>query len=248
MKKIDLDVQERKEAGKGEIGRLRNSGFVPGIVYGDNGKNIPVKIDKRKLIHFLHAVGEGNILTNLKIKDENGIAEQLVLIKEMQRNPVSDEIIHMDFQRVSLTKKIISEVRIVLKGEAEGVKAGGMMDHALRMVEVECLPKDMPERIEIDISPLKIHDGIHVKDLTLPDGVEMVTEGDRSVLSILPPRKIEADEEAIKPTEEPEVIGEKGKEKVEGAEEGAEEKGKKEETAQDKEKKEEPKKEEKKGK
>ncbi|MDD5454650.1 MAG: 50S ribosomal protein L25 [Candidatus Ratteibacteria bacterium] len=247
MKKIDLDVQERKETGKSEIGRLKKSGFVPGIVYGDNGKNIPVKMDKKKLVHFLHSIGQENVLTNLKIKDEKGTSEQLVLIKETQYDPVSDEVLHMDFQRVSLKKKIISEVHIVLKGEPEGVKAGGMLDHSLRMVEVKCLPTDMPERIEIDISNLKIHDAIHVKDLTLPAGVEMVTDPQRSVLSILPPRKIELEEEAVKAAEEPEVISEKGKEEAEIPEEGekaAEGAKEKKEAVAPKEKKEEAKKKE----
>jgi len=221
MKKVDLDVQERKETGKGEIGRLRKSGFVPGIVYGDNGKNILVKLDRKNLIHFLHRIGQENVLTNLKIKNETGVSEQLVIIKDTQYDPVREDVVHLDFQRVSLKKKVISEVHIVLKGEPEGIKAGGMLDHALRTVEVECLPMDMPERIEIDISPLKIHDGIHVKDLPLPANVEMITEGDRSVLSILPPRKIEVDEETIKPAEEePELIGEKGEEGAEGEEAG----------------------------
>jgi large subunit ribosomal protein L25 len=240
MKKVDLDVQERQETGKGEIGRLRKSGFIPAIVYGDNKKGIPIKIDTKKLVHFLRGIGDGNVLTNLKIKGGKGTVEQLVIIKDTQLDPVRDDILHLDFQRVSLTKKIISEVRIILKGEPEGVKAGGMLDHALRTVQVECLPADMPERIELDISGLKIHDGLHVKDLPLPAGVEMITEGGRSVLSVLPPRKIEADEETLKTAEEPEVISEKGKEEAEVTEEG-----KKEEAAQPtKEKKEEPKKEE----
>ena len=246
MKKVDLDVQERKETGKGEVGRLRRSGFIPAIVYGDNSKGIPIKIDTKKLIHFLRGIGDGNVLTNLKIKGEKGTVEQLVIIKDTQLDPVRDDILHLDFQRISLTKKIISEVRIILKGEPEGVKAGGMLDHALRTVQVKCLPADMPERIEIDISGLKIHDGLHVKDLPLPAGVEMITEGGRSVLSILPPRKIEADEETIKTAEEPEVIGEKGKEEAEGEEAGEKkaEPGKEEKAEPGKEKKEEPKKEE----
>ncbi|MBU0533243.1 MAG: 50S ribosomal protein L25 [Candidatus Omnitrophica bacterium] len=240
MKKVDLDVQERKEKGKGEIGRLRKAGFVPAIVYGDNSKGLSVKIDKKILVHFLRAIGNGNVLTNLKIKGEKGISEQLVIIKDTQFDPVREDILHLDFQRVSLTKKIISEVRIILKGEPEGVKAGGMLDHALRTVQVECLPADMPERIEIDISTFKIHDGIHVKDLPIPAGVEMITDMERNVFSILPPRKIEVDEETIKTDEEPEVIGEKGKEEAETAEEAKKEEAGTAEEA----KKEEPKKEE----
>ncbi len=220
MKKVVLDVQERKETGKSKIGRLRNSGFVPGIVYGDKDKGILVKIDRKNLIHFLHAICVGNVLKNLKIKGEKGILDQLVIIKDTQYDPVSDDIIHLDFQRVSLTKKIISEVHIVLKGEPEGIKAGGMLDHALRMVEVKCLPKDMPERIEVDISGLNIHDSIHVKDLPLPEGVEMITDEERSILSILPPRKIEVEEEVVAAAEEPELVGEEGKEEVEGEEAG----------------------------
>ncbi|MCK4905598.1 50S ribosomal protein L25 [bacterium] len=243
MKKVDLDVQERKETGKGKVGRLRKAGFVPAIVYGDNSKGLSVKIDKKILVHFLHAIGEGNVLTNLKIKGEKGISEQLVIIKDTQLDPVNEDILHLDFQRVSLTKKIISEVRIILKGESEGVKAGGMLDHALRTVQVECLPADMPERIEIDISTFKIHDGIHVKDLPVSSGVEMITDMERNVLSILPPRKIEVDEETIKTDEEPEVIGEKGKVEAETVEEakkeeaGTAEEAKKEEAGKEEEKK-----------
>ena len=238
MKKIDLDVEERKEAGKGEIGRLRKAGFVPGIVYGDENKPLSIKLDGRKLIHFLHSIGEENVLTNLKIKGEKGVFDQLVLLRDIQYDPVTDALIHLDFQRVSLKKKITSEVRIVLKGEPEGVKAGGILDHALRTVEVECLPKDMPERIELDVSGLKIHDSIHVKDLPLPPDVKMKTDGARGVLSVLPPRKIEVEEEAVKVAEEPEVLTEKGKEEAEV--EGAEPKAK-EAAAATEEKKEQPK-------
>ena len=144
MKKVDLDVEERKEAGKGDIRKLKKSGFVPGIVYGDDNKSLPVKLDRKKLIHFLHSIGEENVLTNLRIKSDRGVLDQLVIIKDIQHDPVTDELIHLDFQRVSLKKKIISEVRILLKGEPEGVKAGGILDQALRTVEVECLPEDMP--------------------------------------------------------------------------------------------------------
>lgn len=221
MRKVDLDVEERKEAGKGEIGRLRKTGFVPGIVYGDENKALPVKLERKKLIHFFHSIGGVNVLTNLKIKGEKGSSDQLVIIRDMQRDPVTDNLIHLDFQRVSLKKRITSEVNIVLKGIPEGVTAGGILDHALRIVEVESLPLDMPELIELDISGFKIHDSIHVKDLPLPPNVKMKTDPERGVLSILPPRKIEAEEETAKVEEgEPEVIGAKGKEEaaVEGEE------------------------------
>ena len=247
MKKVDLDVEERKEAGKGDIRKLKKSGFVPGIVYGDNNKSLPVKLDKKRLVHFLHSIGEENVLTNLKIKSDGGVVDQLVIIKDIQYDPVTDELIHLDFQRVSLKKKIISEVRILLKGEAEGVKAGGILDQALRIVEVECLPENMPQNIEIDISGLKIHDSIHVKDLPLPPEVEMVTDGERGVLSILPPRKIEVEEVAPAAVTEPELVGKEVKEEVpeEGEKKEAEPQT---EQKEKKEKKEEHKAEEKKGK
>lgn len=214
MKKVNLDVEERKEAGKGDMRKLKMSGFVPGIIYGDDSKAIPVKLDRKKLIHFLHSIGRENVLTNLKIKSDKGSSDQLVIIKDIQQDPVTDQFIHLDFQRVSLKKKMISEVHIILKGEPEGVKAGGMLDHALRSVEVECLPQDMPERIEIDISGFKIHDSLHVKDLPLSPGVRMVTGGERGILSILPPRKIEVEEITTPTLTEPEVISEKGKEEA----------------------------------
>ena len=219
MKKVNLDVEERKEAGKGDMRKLKASGFVPGIIYGDDSKAIPVKLDRKKLVHFLHSIGRENVLTNLKIKSDKGSSDQLVIIKDMQQDPVTDQLIHLDFQRVSLKKKIISEVHIILKGEPEGVKAGGMLDHALRIVEVECLPQDMPEHIEVDISGFKIHDSLHVKDLPLSPRVRMVTSGERNILSVLPPRKIEVEEITTPTIAEPEVISEKGKEEA-VAEEG----------------------------
>lgn len=254
MKKVNLEVEGRIQSGTAEVERLRKSGFVPGVVYGDNKENLLVQLDSKKLIHFLHKIGEENVLTNLKIKNDGKVTEQLVIIKDMQYDPVTEKLVHMDFQRVSLKKKIISEVHIVLKGEPEGVKVGGILDQALRAVEVECLPQDMPEHIEVDISGLNIHDSVHVRDLPLPPGAEMVTDEERTVLSILPPRKIEVEEEAPAEIEEPELIGEEGEEgKEETPEEGEgkeakpQEGRKKEEAAEKKEDaSKEPKKEEKK--
>jgi large subunit ribosomal protein L25 len=223
MKKVNLDVEKREQTGTADIKRLRKSGFVPGIVYGGEGKSLPIKLDRKKLIHFLHSIGEENVLTNLRIKKNGDSSEQLVVLKDVQYDPVTEQLVHLDFQRVSMKKKMISELHVLLKGEPEGVKVGGILDQALRTVEVEGLPQDMPEHLEIDISGLKIHDSVHVKDLPLPSGVEMITDGERSVLSVLPPRKIE-EEEIPEEITEPELVGEEGEEE---AAEAAGEEGKK---------------------
>ena len=245
MKKVNLDVEKRTETGTSQVNRLRKSGFVPGIVYGDEEKALPIKLNDKTLIHFLHKIGEENVLTNLRIKDDGKVNEQLVIIKDMQYDPITEKLVHMDFQRVSLKKKITSEVHIILKGESVGVKAGGILDHALRSVEVEGFPQDIPEHIEVDISDLNIHDNVHVKELPLPSEVEMITEGERGVLSILPPRKIE-EEETPAEIEEPEVIGEEGEEKAAKEGEGKAEKKEEEKAEEGSKNKEEGKEEEKK--
>ncbi|HIE44512.1 MAG TPA: 50S ribosomal protein L25 [Candidatus Omnitrophica bacterium] len=227
MRRVNLDAEERKETGKGDVGRLRRSGFVPAILYGGSEEPLPVKLDRRKLIHFLHRIGEENVLINLKIKSDEVPFNQLAILKHLEYDPITDQLIHIDFQRVSMKEKIASEVHIILKGEAEGIKSGGILEQVLRTIEVECLPQDMPEHFEIDISNLKVHDSLHVRDIPLPPGVKLLTEEDKAILSILPPRKVEEVVEAVEAeaeVAEPEVEGEEEKKEEEEEKEEKEEK------------------------
>ena len=206
MKEVVLGANLREEIGSRQLKKLRKEGFIPGIVYGGN-KAFPVKITRSSLIKFLHEHKGENVIINLEVAEEkNKSKDNTVMIKEMQHDPVSEEIIHLDFNKISLTRTISVKVPVEAKGEAEGVKAdGGSLNHVLWELELECLPKNMPKSILVDVAALKIGDAIHIKDIKFPQGVTVKHEPDAIVLSVAPPAKEEA---AI----EEEVLGEEGAE------------------------------------
>ncbi|MBL7130504.1 MAG: 50S ribosomal protein L25 [Candidatus Omnitrophica bacterium] len=238
MEKVSLECMLREEVGKGKVNTLRKGGFVPATVYGQNESPLSIKLNRSQLIKFMHAHHGGeNMVINLVIsgneKNKDYHKEKSVLIKEIQYDPVKDDILHIDFNRVSLTKAIEIKVPIESKGEAQGVKQeGGVLTHILWELEIECLPTMIPEKIEVDITNMNIDDAIYVKDLVIPEGIEVLTDKETIVFTLMPPKKEEVVEEV--PEEEvaaePEVIKEKkGKE-----EEVEEEKPKKEEASGEK--------------
>ena len=222
MEEIFLDAQIRTETGKGKAKDIRDEGFIPAVVYGEGKAASPVKVSHKELFQLLHQHRLENVVINLKIKDDKK-KQRSCLIKEIQYDPVRGDIIHVDFNEISLTEEIKVNVPVVAKGEPVGVKQeGGSLEHILWEIEVECLPTQIPENFEVDVSSLKIGDAIHVKDITFPPNVKIITSQEAIVLSVSAPIK----EEEIAPAEEgaeaqePEVIKEK---KEAPAEEGAEE-------------------------
>ena len=224
MKEVVLSANLREEIGSRRIKKIRKEGFIPGVVYGGS-KAFPVKITRSSLIKFLHEYKGENVIINLEIAEEKNKAKgNTVMIKEMQYDPVSEEIIHLDFNKISLTKTISVKVSVEPKGEAVGVKAdGGSLNHVLWELELECLPKDMPKSIPVDVTALKIGDAIHIKDIKFPQGVIVKHEPDAIVLSVAAPVKEEevAEEAALgeEGAAEPEVIKEKKEEDASGAKE-----------------------------
>jgi len=235
MEKIYLDCLLREETGKNKVNSLRRNGSVPAVVYGHGKKSLSVKVDRSQLIKFMHAHhGAENMVITLRIsgddKNKAHQEEKAVLIKEIQYHPVRDDILHMDFNQVSLTKVIQVKTPIEAKGEAEGVKQeGGVLTHILWELEIECLPTMIPEKIEVDITNMKIGDSIYVKDLVTPGDVKVLTDIEAIVFTLAPPKKEEVIEEVPEGevSAEPEVIKEK-KEKEEKAEETEEKKSQKE--------------------
>jgi large subunit ribosomal protein L25 len=227
MEEINLVVQARKDTGRAKTKLLHQQGFIPGVVYGEGKKSQPIQIDRKAFLRLLKGQRGENIIINLSVANEEKKSKEIpVIIKEMQFDPVSDELWHIDFNQISLTKEIKVKVPIVAKGEPVGVKQdGGSLDHLLWDLEVECLPTKIPANIEVDVSNLKINDSIHVKDLTLPAGVKVLHDPDLIVLSVAPPVKEEVAEVAVEgaPTE-PEVIKEKKEVPGEEGKEGKEEK------------------------
>jgi large subunit ribosomal protein L25 len=218
MEEITLQAQLRAETGKSKVKSLRDSGLIPAVVYAAGKKTENLKLGRHDFLRLIHQYHLESTLISLKIKGEKARA---VLVKDIQYEPVQEEIIHVDFQEISLTEKIKVNVRVVTKGEPIGVKQeGGTLNHLLWELEVECLPTQIPEEITVDVSELKIGDNIHVKDLTLPVDVKAINNPEDIVIALEAP--IKEEEIAPVPAEgeeaaEPEVIKEK-KEIAEGEE------------------------------
>ena len=223
MEEVKIKVLSREEKGTSKAKSLRRHDFVPAVVYG-KGMNLALKIDKKELKYLKQHRFSENIIINLEISDTNNSENIPVLLKDYQLNPLTEEVIHLDFIKVSMEEKITVEIPVEVKGEPKGVKAGGVLAHTLWKIEVECLPKDIPESIVIDVSDLEIGHSIHVEDLKVPEGVEILTDAEDVVVTVAAPVKEEEivpEEEVVK---EPEVTKEKPKE--ESQEEAAPEKSK----------------------
>ena len=207
-----INARTREGTGKGAARSSRRQGRIPGILYGHGEESVSLSVDANELQKLVHSISIENTIVDLDI----GKGEPYkVLIREVQRHPFRDEFIHIDFFHVAMDEKIQVEIPIVLIGTPTGVKnKGGVMDHQLRELEVFCLPGNIPEKVEIDVSDLDIGDSIHVSDIQLPD-VEVLTDLDRSVVAVLAPTVIEVEEAAAEEAIlEPEVIG-RGKEEEE---------------------------------
>ncbi|MFA5145551.1 MAG: 50S ribosomal protein L25 [Candidatus Omnitrophota bacterium] len=238
MEKIFLDAEPRQEIGKDKVKALRVKGFIPAIVYTQGKEPLPVKVSHGELLRLVHQYRIEGVLINLKINDGKKHDSRSCLIKEIQHDPIHGDIIHVDFNEISLTKSIKVNVPVVAIGEPMGVKQeGGSLEHILWEIEVECLPTNIPKEIQVDVSPLKISDAVCVKDLKVPSDVKVLNDPDAVVLSVAAPMKEEVPAEAVEgeATQEPEVIKEKKETAAEGEEEGSKEKAKSK--AEDKEKK-----------
>lgn len=226
MEEIFLDVEARTDVGRAKVKHLRQTGFIPAVIYASGIDAVAAKVSHKQLLALLHQHRLENVVINLRFKADLKRKPSPCLIKEIQYHPVNGEIIHVDFNEISLTKVIKVNVPVEAKGEPAGVKQeGGSLEHILWEVEVECLPTDIPEKIVVDVSQLKIGDDIHIKDITFPSNIKVLNPAEAIVLSVAAPIKEEVVEAPIEGEEkqEPEVIKEKKEVPTEGeAEEGKE--------------------------
>jgi large subunit ribosomal protein L25 len=211
-KQVKLTAQRREATGRSAIRKLKARGIVPAIVYGGKDKPQPLQVSRRDISLMLsHASGE-NILVELEITGEKG--SRMAMIQEIQHSPVGGDVLHIDFHAVSMDEKIEADVPLEPVGVANGVKNfGGLLEQSLRTLEVECLPRDLPDKITVDVSALNIGDSIHVRDIQLPTGVAAKAQPDLTAFSVLAPV---VEEEPVAAVEEvaagPEVIKEKKEE------------------------------------
>jgi len=233
--KLQLKVARRAETGSASMKRLRVQGLIPGVVYGKSTEAVPVSVNARELHRILSTKGGEHALVALQVDTAR---EKPVLVKAIQHDPVSGHALHVDFHAIVLTEELRIKIPVELKGEPVGVKEeSGVLEHFMREVEVECLPAAIPDRIEFDVTKMKIGDVIHVRDLPVPPGTKITTDPEGAIASVQEP-KVELEEPPAE-AEEPEVIGEQKEEEAEGKEVSAEKKGEKEPAKEDKGKKEE---------
>lgn len=221
MEKIVLKADVRSASGKKTAKDLRRKGVIPANVYKGGKPAMSLAVNVDDLTEVLHTGAGENVIITLKIAGPDSPKDKTVVIKEIQREPIKNGILHVDFGEISLTETLKVDVPLHARGEPAGVKAdGGILEHVIRELHVECLPTAIPEKIEVDVSAMKIGDSIFVKDIRVPEGVKVLNDPELIVLIVKAP-KIEVPKEEALETEsaEPELIRKK---KEEGAEEGEE--------------------------
>lgn len=217
MQVVELQAKIRQKMGKGMARKLRRDKLIPAIVYGGEDKPLPITIDPRLLFR---ALSRENVIIKLSLEGDS--TSRMVLLKELQRHPLRGDPLHADFLEISMEKAIRVAVPVQLVGEAAGVKMkGGILQQHLRELTVECLPMAIPDLIEVDVSSLDIGDALHVKDLRVGEGVKVLEDLGRTVVSVSAPQVVAEEvkavpaEEAAKVAEAPEPARKKA------AEEGA---------------------------
>jgi large subunit ribosomal protein L25 len=195
FEKLNVDI--RKEQGTSAARRTRLQNKVPAVVYHSGVEATPLSVDK---ISLNKALRTGQMIFEVNVEDK----DQFVLVKEIQYHPVTDEIVHIDFQKVKEDEKISLEVAVRSSGEAQGVKLGGLLVQMLNSVTIKCRPAEIPEFLEIDVTDMEMNTNLFVRDITLPGDVEMLTADDIAVVSVQEPKE-EKEEEVVEETESEEA-------------------------------------------
>ncbi len=216
MDLIDLKVNARTPGGDGPAKALRRGGHIPAILYGPSTGNAPLSVETAEFQNVLRTTGSGQVLLNLIM--QNGETKH-AMIRELQRHPVSGRFLHIDFYAFDVKKEIRIKVPINVTGKSKGVELGGLLQLVRREIEVLCLPLEMPESIDIDVTELDIGDSIHVDEISLPEGVESTADVNYTIVTVLSPK---VEEEEVEEEEEEEEDAE-GIDEDEGVEDDAEE-------------------------
>ena len=214
MNRYSIEVEKRDETGKGVARKLRRNGLIPGVVYGHNREPQALTVDPNDLKGKINS----NAIIDLNIDGE----EETVMIKDFQKDVIKEDIIHVDFQQISMDETISITVPIKLVGDAPGVREGGVLQQLMRDVDIEVLPTNIPDEIELNIDELTLSDSLEVGDLDVPEDVNVLNSPDDVIVTIVAPsEEIEEEEEEELEEEfiEPEVIGEEEEEEEEEGEE-----------------------------
>jgi len=176
MSKVVLQAKNRQKAGSAESRRIRKNGRIPAVIYGRSGKAVSIDLDSFEFNKSTKGISESTIV-KVELEDKSYEA----FVKATQRNIIDGKILHIDFYEVESGVALRAKVSLILQGNPVGVREGGMLENPVHEIEVECLPKDLPERIEIDISGLKANQSLHVRDIPLAEGVRLLSNPDQVV-------------------------------------------------------------------
>ena len=221
METVEIQIEPRETGTKGKAKRLRRDGKLPGVFYGPKAQTVPLEVDRKDFMSRVADL-EGSHLVRIKLGSPL-LADKVALVKEMQFHPVTGEILHADFYEVDLSAKIRVKVPLHFVGKAVGVVRGGILQPIVREVEVECLPMDIPEFFNVEVSELDIGDSLHVTGLVMPEGVVAASESDLTLVTVVPPSieeaptPVEAPVAAVEGVEAP-VAAPEGEKKEEGDE------------------------------
>lgn len=199
MKQIELNAVARETKGNGPARRLRREGMVPAVLYGPGVETKQLAVKGRDLEHVIQKGNIRGTIFSLNIQNGSSVTK-LAVIKELQTNPVNGQFLHIDFYEIDMNRKLRVTVPLALKGKAQGEEFGGMLQIIEREIAVFCLPREIPESLELDVSELGIGDALHVKNIALPPGVELPPGDNYTVVTVVSP-KAEAAPAAAAPAE-----------------------------------------------
>jgi large subunit ribosomal protein L25 len=189
LETVEISIELRQAGGKRDARRLRRAGKLPGVFYGPKSAPVPLQVEGKELKSRV-SVLEGSHLIRMR-SEASLLEDKVALIKGVQFHPVSGDVLHIDFYEVDLAEKIMVKIPLHFVGKAEGVVKGGILQPVVREIEVECLPIDIPEYINVEVTSLDIGHSLHVSDLAIPEGVTAVYDSDFALVTILAPTVVE---------------------------------------------------------
>ncbi len=220
MERPVLTAEIREGIGKERAKKLRSKGLIPAIFYGPRSETVPLVIDSKELTKALQTEAGENVLIDLDIRKGGRADRKVVMLKDIQIDPLQRVTLHTDFYEVTMDEMVTVEVPVHLVGKPEGTKVGGILEQVRRVIQVQCLPGDIPKSIDIDVSALKIGDSIHVQDITT-EKAKIISETNFTIATVVPPAVEEKVAEAVAPEAvegaeaEEKAVEEKGEEEKE---------------------------------
>lgn len=194
MQQTQMKIEVRTSTGKGISRRLRAAGKIPAVVYGRGMEPVPASVEPKSL--SAATAGEGGVNNLITLQGGGDLDQVVVIVADVQRDFLKGTPLHVDLHRVNMNEKVRVNVPVILKGTAAGVKEGGLLDFAHHMLHIECLPGNIPEHIEVEISGIKIGHSIHVDEITLPEGVKCLENPKTQIVGVLGKAKDEQAAEA----------------------------------------------------